>query len=204
MDLIDRKALCFLLCSFMLVCANACSSTGAGKEYYDKGYDSWQKGRSDEAIATFSKGLKLEPKHEEMRLTLARIYFERGEGPHIETRRLLRQADAAMDKKDLKTSAMLKTQADARRKAAEIQYQACNEHLDEILDTSKSDKIIAHAAFLRFKTAFFFEDWKIAQMNLRRAIDKGGAEGTLKARYEGFLKRMERENPKGLLDSKDS
>jgi tetratricopeptide (TPR) repeat protein len=194
----------FLLLPALLFFAGGCSSTRSGEQYFVKGNESWEAGRDDQAIKTFMFGLKKAPDHEQMRLNLARIYYERGEKPYLSNRRLLRQVEAAEDRKDTKATALLQTQAENRHKEADIHYRACNEQLDELLAKSSAAKIIAHSAYLRFRTAMFFEDWKIARNSLQQAIDKGGVEGTRKAKYEGFLRQLNKETPGPLIDTSDS
>lgn len=181
-----------------------CASGRAGDEYFAQGTKSWELGKDDEAIKAYSRGLRKDGDHEQMRLNLARIYYERGEAPYMQNRRLLKQVDAAEDRKDMKASSMLKIQADAQHKQAEIHYRACNEQLDELLAKAEKPKVVAHAAYLRFRTAMFFEDWKVARTSLRQAIDKGRLEGTRKAKYESFLKRLETETPGALIKTDDS
>ncbi|MDF1661500.1 MAG: hypothetical protein P1V97_06990 [Planctomycetota bacterium] len=181
-----------------------CSSTRAGDEYFTQGTKSWELGKDDDAIKAYSLGLRKDAEHEQMRLNLARIYYERGETPYLQNRRLLKQVDAAEDRKDMKASSQLKIQADTQHKQAEIHYRACNEQLDELLAKAEKPKVVAHAAYLRFRTALFFEDWKVAKSSLRQAIDKGGLEGTRKAKYESFLRRLETETPGALIKTDDS
>ena len=193
-----------LFLSALPLLGGGCSSTRAGDEYFTEGTKNWELGKDDAAIQAYTRGLRKDAEHEQMRLNLARIYYERGETPYLQNRRLLKQVEEAEDRKDLKASSLLKVQAEAQHKQAEIHYRACNEQLDELLAKAEKPKIIAHAAYLRFRTAMFFEDWKVARSSLRQAIDKGGLEGTRKAKYESFLKRLETETPSALIRPEDS
>lgn len=172
-----------------LVFALACSSTDKNQGAFGEGTKQWQAGQDERAIETYGRGLKAEPEHHQMRLNLARIHYEHGEQHHLVQRRLLSEADEVEKSGDVKRSIQLRSEAKKKRGEAALHYSAANQHLERLVKVDEPE-VVAHAAYLRMRTAIFFEDYARAHDAIKTAIEKGQLTGTRRAKFEEFARKL--------------
>jgi len=191
-----------LLLLSSLLCLAGCANT-AGDAAYKRGKTAWDEGRDDAAIKIFSAALKESPDHAKLRLSLARLHYERGEKPHLAQLDALGAAARAEEARDFKKAKALQAEAERRQTEARIEFRVSRELLDGLLEKSKEDEIIAHAAYLRARIAVFFEEYQKASKFLRLAAEKGKVDGTRKARFLEFAEELEKRGAQPLLPRRE-
>ena len=197
-------ALGLLLLPLLMLTLSACSSSARAERAWERGKELWEDGKEDEATRILERGLRDDEDLHGMRLTLARIYYEKGERPHLEQRRLLAQAEVAYGRNDAKLGRSLETRAEQSKLDAAVHYGIAAGHLDVIIDGAADPPVIAHAAYLRMRIAIFTENWVMARKAADVAIEKGGIKGTPReAKFRKFLDLIDRK-PKPLMPAPGS
>jgi hypothetical protein len=180
------------------LCAG-CRGSGAGADSLTEGTQLWEQGQDNLALAAFVRGVAADPKHTPLRLALGRLHYERGEIPHLQQRRLLSEVEVAYKRNDREAAEALEARAESKRREASLSYRAANVELDAVLEQSSDPEPRAHAAYLRMRTAIFFEQWPAARSSVKTILDDAQLVGTQRARYEDFLQMLDRNTPHVLL-----